>query len=287
MPELPEVETIRRCLKRKIVSKVIEDIEVLSKKNFIGDKREIFGLKITSISRYGKVLVFGLNDPLNLSSGLKRYLNFHFKLSGQLLYADNVKNATYINKIPFTKSNKMPANTTRVIIKFTDKSGLFFNDLRKFGWVRISAKPLFPKGADVLSKEFTFEYFKKITHESRRPIKLVLLDQDKIAGVGNIYANDALFVSAIHPLRPANSLNEKEQIALYQAILQEIKKGVKHKGSSGGDEAFVLPDGSKGNHQRYFLVYQREGQPCLKCQGNIKRIKQNNRSTFFCPLCQK
>lgn len=286
MPELPEVETIKRNLKKNIIGKTIADIEILSAKNFIGNKKEVIGLKIDSIARFGKILTFKLVNPLTRKL-FKRYLNFHFKLSGQLLYAKNCHNPVFKNIIPFTKTNKMPANTTRVIIKFTDESCLFFNDLRKFGWIKISDNPLIPKGIDVLSKDFTIENFKNIITSSKKPIKILLMDQNKITGIGNIYANDSLFKAKIHPLKKSNSLRKKEIENLYQAIIEEINQGIKDQGSSGADEAFILPDGSKGSHQRHFLVYQRENQPCLRCQTKIKRIKHHGRSSFFCPKCQK
>ena len=279
MPELPEVETIKRNLKPNVIGKTISGVEILSPKNFIGKKQDAIGKKIVDIQRYGKVLVLTLSN--------KKYLNVHFKLSGQMLFAKNVKNAVFKNPIPFTKGNTMPANTTRVIIKFKDGSGLFFNDLRKFGWIKMSDRPLVPKGVDVLSNQFTLSAVEALTRKTKKPIKILLMDQDKITGIGNIYANDALFLARVHPLRPANSLTDKEIKNLYKAILQEIKLGIKDQGSSGADEAFILPDGSKGGHQRHFLVYQREGQPCSVCKIIIKRIKHSGRSSFFCPKCQK
>ena len=283
MPELPEVETIRRQLEPKIIGKTIEDIEVLEKKQFIGKKEEVIGKKIVSIDRYGKILSFKLYKLDDLFN----YLNIHLKLTGQLLYSADIKNPVFPEVIPFTKTNRMPANTTRVIIKFTDGSSLFFNDLRKFGWIKINNKPEKPKGIDVLSKEFTENYLKGIIKNSNKPIKILLMDQDKLTGIGNIYANDALFLSKIHPLKKAKTLKEGEIKLLYQSIKKVIEQGIKHGGSSGADEAFVQIDGSKGQHQRFFLVYQRENQPCLNCQTSIKRIKQNGRSSFFCPKCQK
>ncbi len=281
MPELPEVETIKTSLKSLIINKIVSDIKILSLKNFIGDKKQIIGKKIIGLERFGKILVITLSKNNTLI-----YLNIHFKLTGQLLYAQNTNKAFFKNIIPFTKTNKMPANTTRVIIIFKDNSGLFFNDLRKFGWIKITKKPIKPKGIDVLSKEFTLEYFKKMIKKSKKPIKIFLMDQDYIAGIGNIYTNDSLFLAKIHPLKKTLSLTENEINNLYQAIIQEIKKGIEDKGSSGADEAFILPNGSKGSHQRYFLVYQKENQPCLNCQTKIKRIKHHGRSSFFCPKCQ-
>ena len=279
MPELPEVETIKRLLKPNLVGKIISDVKILSPKNFVGNKQEVIGKKINSVDRYGKVLVIKLFN--------NKYLNIHFKLSGQILFSKNVDKAVFKNIIPFTGGNKMPANTTRVIIEFTDGSGIFFNDLRKFGWMKISDQPLKPKGIDVLSKEFTPKLIFSITQKTRRPIKVLLMDQDLITGIGNIYANDSLFLAKIHPQRLSNSLTEKEIKLLYKTIKQTINEGIKDLGSSGADEAFILPDGSRGGHQRNFLVYQREDEPCLSCKTIIKRIKHNGRSSFFCPLCQK
>jgi len=287
MPELPEVETIKRQLTPNVLEKIISSVEILSPKNFVGNKQGVIGKKIISVDRYGKVLVLklvrvGHDLPLQYN-----FMNFHFKLSGQILFSKNVNKAVFKNIIPFTNGKIMPANTTRVIIKFSDGSGLFFNDLRKFGWIKISNQPLKPKGIDVLDKRFTSQLVNSLTNKTRKPIKVFLMDQDLITGIGNIYANDSLFLAKIHPQRSSNSLTEKEITLLYKAIKQTINEGVCDCGSSGADEAFILPDGSRGNHQRNFLVYQREKQPCLVCKTPIKRIKHHGRSSFFCPVCQK
>ena len=286
MPELPEVESIKKQLIPNVISKIISDIEILSPKNFIGNKKNVLNHKIVSVDRYGKVLVFKLVNSLTCEPNNCFYLNIHFKLSGQMLFAEDVNKAVFKNIIPFTKGNVMPANTTRIIIKLSDGSGLFFNDLRKFGWIKVTDKPLIPKGIDVLSKEFTPQLINALTRKTRKPIKVLLMDQDLITGIGNIYANDSLFLSKIHPLRPSNSLTVKEIKLLYKSIKKTISGGIRDLGSSGADEAFILPDGSRGKHQRNFLVYQREGQPCLNCKTTIKRIKHNGRSSFFCPSCQ-
>jgi formamidopyrimidine-DNA glycosylase len=288
MPELPEVETIKKKLSPYIIGKIISDIMILSPKNFIGKKEEIIGKKIININRFGKVLVIELAKLVKPAKLIDiKYLNIHFKLSGQILFSQNVNNAFFKNTIPFTGGNKMPANTTRVIIKFLDGSGLFFNDLRMFGWIKISNEPLAPKGIDVLDKKFTPQLVNLLTRKTRRPIKVLLMDQDLITGIGNIYANDSLFLAKIHPQRPSNSLTEKEIQLLYKSIKKVINEGIADCGSSGADEAFILPDGSRGNHQRRFLVYQHEGKPCPNCKTKIERIKHNGRSSFFCPKCQK
>ncbi len=278
MPELPEVETIRLQTKSNVIGKTIKNIKILVPKQFIGDSKLVISQKIIDLTRTGKILCFHLSN--------NKFLNFHFKLTGQLLFAKKINKALFKNLIPFTKTNKMPGRTTRIIIEFADGSGLFFNDLRKFGWIKVADKPEQPKGIDILSKRFTLGYFKKVTELFNKPIKVFLLDQDNIAGIGNIYANDSLFLARIHPLRKTQSLTEREKTRLYRSIRKVISEGLEDQGSSGADEAFILPDGSKGKHQRRFLVYQREKQPCLVCKTPIKRIKHHGRSSFFCPRCQ-
>jgi len=287
MPELPEVETIKRQLIPNVVGKTISDVKILSPKNFVGNKQDVIGKKIVSVNRFGKVLVLRLTRAGQDRPIQYNFMSIHFKLSGQILFAKNINKAVFKNIIPFTKGKTMPANTTRVIIIFANGSGLFFNDLRKFGWIKISDQPLKPKGIDVLDKQFTVKYLTVIIKKTRKPIKILLMDQDLITGVGNIYANDSLFLAKIHPQRFSNSLAEQEIKLLYKSIKQTISKGLKDFGSSSADEAFILPDGSRGKHQKNFLVYQREDEPCLKCKTIIKRIKHNGRSSFFCPECQK
>jgi len=278
MPELPEVETIRSKLDSLIKNKVIKEVRVLEKKQFIGDYRKIIGKKIQRLQRKGKILTIVLSNDL--------YLSIHLKLTGQLLFSSKIDKGVFKHIIPFTRTNKMPSNTTRIIFKFKDKSDLFFNDLRKFGWIKLLNRPQNPIGTDILSKDFNLDFFRDLIFSSKKNIKFLLLDQEKIAGIGNIYANDSLFLAEINPLRKANSLDEKEIKKLYQSIKKVINEGIKDQGSSGADEAFILPDGKKGKHQRYFLVYQRENKPCVVCKTLIKRIKQGGRSSFFCPKCQ-
>ncbi|OGK37830.1 DNA-formamidopyrimidine glycosylase [Candidatus Roizmanbacteria bacterium RIFCSPHIGHO2_12_FULL_41_11] len=279
MPELPEVETIRRYLEPRLVGKTIKTVEVLTAKQFIGKKEHIIGAKIAKIMRQGKVLIFRLSNDL--------FLNIHLKMAGQLLFAKNKNQAVYQNPIPKANTTTMPGRTTRIIIGFTDESALFFNDLRKFGWFKIAPEPLAPLSADVLSKQFSQYYFKKTIDKSNKPIKPLLMEQDKMAGIGNIYANEAVFVAGIGPQKKAKNLTEKETTDLYLAIKTVIAEGIKYKGSSSSDESYIQPDSSRGQYQHRSRVYHREGQPCLKCNTKIIRIKQNGRSTFLCPHCQK
>jgi len=279
MPELPEVETIRKSLSDHIVGKTIKEVEIFSAKQFAGDPKKIIGKKITDIERTGKII------SIELSHGL--FLSIHLKLSGQLLFSPNREKAVYKHKIPFVSGYGLPAKTTRIIIDFTDGSALFFNDLRKFGWIKLVNEPERPKAIDVLSKDFTEKYLKNITKRSGKPIKLLIMDQDKMAGVGNIYANDALSVAKVSPLRKSSTLSADENHRLYLGIKKVIEDGLKYSGASAGDEAYVLPDAGRGNYQNHARVYDREGKPCPNnCGGTVKRTKQGGRSSYFCPNCQ-
>ncbi len=279
MPELPEVETIRLELQDEIVGKEIKSVDVLSKKQFFGNPKTLTGKKIKKVDRTGKIINILLNDGT--------FINIHLKLTGQILFAPDMSHAVFKNIIPFTATNQMPCKTTRIIVYFKDGSGFFFNDLRKFAWMKINTHPEGPKSIDVLSSDFTLDYFQKTVASSKKPIKILLMDQEKMAGIGNIYANEALFIARINPERRANSLNENEIKNLHEAIKQVIREGIKYKGSSAADEAYITPKGKKGEMQNHFRVYQKEGQKCPKgCGGTIKRIKQGGRSSFFCPNCQ-
>lgn len=278
MPELPEVEIITVLLKPNLVGKMIADITVLEPKIFHGNGDDIRQQKIVDVTRKGKVASIKLSNS--------KYISFHLKMSGQMLYADNVKNASYPNPVPRADSSSLPAKTTKVIFTFTDGSGLFFNDMRKFGWVKISDKPEGPTSPDALSDEFSAHYLFQITQSSRKPIKVLLMDQEKIAGIGNIYANDSLWEAGIHPARIAHTLTEKETAALHSAIKTVLSDSIKHQGSSADDELYILPNGEKGTYQHRFRVYHQHNSKCKKCSGEIKRIKQAGRSSFFCVNCQ-
>lgn len=278
MPELPEVETIARALEKTIVGKEISKVEVLTKNLFHGSVNDVIGKKIASVARLGKVLAIKLSDA--------SFLSFHFMLSGQLLYSPNVGNAVFINSIPLAQTNKMPGKSTRVIFNFVDGSGLFFNEMRMFGWVKHSGRIEGPTGVDILSSDFTKQYFASVLSKTKRAIKIILLEQNKYAGIGNIYANEALFEAKIHLETQANKLSENQVLDLYNAIKSVIDKAIKYKGSSGKDEVYVLPDSTKGEYQNHFMVYQKNGKSCMRCNSFIVRIELGGRGTFYCPTCQ-
>ena len=297
MPELPEVETIRRQLEPKIVGKTITDIEIICPKSFQGDPKKIIGKKIISLTRIGKQL------SINLSGNW--VILAHFKMTGGLFFKPNKYTRVIIKtKIPLDKGgarragdlsrqiNKSPPLASSARDPLCQEGFLYFSDLRKFGWLKLfTQKSLksFQKnlGLDAISPNLTPAIFYQLLHSSSRPIKLVLLDQSKFAGIGNIYANDALFKSKIHPQKPANKISRSQSAALLLNLQKIMSESILHGGSTARDRGYIMPDGQAGSHQDHFLVYGRENEPCLSCSVKIKRIKQGGRSTFYCPHCQK
>lgn len=284
MPELPEVETIKLGLQDKIVGLKITDVEVRVAKIFQGDPKKVIGAKIKNIRRRAKILIIDLDDGKSLI--------IHLKLTGQLVYHKDGSRATFGHPIPFAGTT-LPAKTTHVIFTFSDGSVLYFNDMRKFGYIKVvktdevdNLKVVREFGPEPFTPEFTLNKFKEILSKKKKPIKLVLMDQTIIAGVGNIYANEALFLAKIHPQRKANELSEKEAEKLYQDLLEVLKKGIKYGGSS--ENAYVNALGEKGQMQEHFKAYGRQGESCPNhCGGIIKRITLGGRGTFFCPACQR
>jgi len=280
MPELPEVETVRLFLDQHILGKTISNIEILNPKSFVGDLKLAQNQTIVSTSRLGKQLSIHLKNKLTLL--------FHLKMTGQVIIGDSV----FGHPTPKEDKTSLPNKSTRIIFTFSDGTKLFFNDQRKFGWVKL----FFPDelkdfqkniGIDVLSPNFTDDYFYHQLQKTARAIKLVLLDQSKFAGIGNIYDNDALFLSHIHPQTPSNKITKKQAKILRQNLIDLMKESLFHGGSTAKDNKYIHPDGTVGQHQYYFRVYQRDNQPCLVCHTPIKRIKISGRGTFYCPKCQK
>jgi len=268
MPELPEVETIRRQLEAAIVGKTVSRVEILEPHMFGGDAKAIVGQKIIGIGRVAKVLRLFLGNGSAILA--------HFKLNGQF-FLD-------------TGKQKFDTRFTRVILHFDDGTKLLFNDSRKFAWMKVVENfKEEPAGAiEPFKDNFTLDNFMNIMAKTRRPVKIVLMDQTKIGGIGNIYANESLFKAGIDPMRPANALKPEEIKKLHRAILQILGKAIDCQGSSGKDEWYRQLDGKTGCYQEHFLVYQRDGQKCPgACGGEIKRVKQGGRSTFYCPKCQK
>lgn len=283
MPELPEVEVIRLFLSHNLTKKTITDLEILWPKSFIGDKSQVVGQEIKDFSRTGKQLSIHLKNEF--------ILLVHLKMTGQLIYL--AKQKTILgHPTPNLNETELPNKSTRLCFTFSDNSKLFFNDQRKFGWIKLMTPEELVKfqsnlGVDVLNSKFTKKYFYQELQKSKRPIKLVLLDQNKFAGIGNIYANDALFLAGIHPQNPSNSIKPVKAEKLRQALINIITESISHGGSTAKDNKYIHPDGSFGEHQYHFRVYQKEGESCTICQTPIKKLKIGGRGTYYCPTCQK
>ncbi|NCP47141.1 hypothetical protein COT86_02565 [Candidatus Collierbacteria bacterium CG10_big_fil_rev_8_21_14_0_10_43_36] len=276
MPELPEVETIRGQLDKVLDGKTITEVEVLRAKSFLGDPRILEGKKIREVKRKAKVIEIYFE-------GAREMVIVHLKMTGQMVYVGGHPTVDWIRELP--------SKHTRVVWTFKDRAKLFFNDMRVFGWMKIVDLDEYEKGKrrtipDVIDEGFSTEYLFTVLKRSRKPVKLVLLDQDKIGGIGNIYVNDALFLARINPLRASNSLDDVETKRLHSAVVKVIKLGIKYGGASAADEKFVNVFGLGGTYQKHFLVYQKNGQKCSECGTAIEKIKLGGRGTFYCPNCQ-
>ena len=284
MPELPEVETIRRGLERCLVGLTLKGVDVLLRKQFRGEVGDVLGARVVAVRRRGKI------TAVDLSNG--KSLLVHLKLTGQLVFQRGKDKFLGGHPIPFAGTT-LPAKTTHVIFHFGDGSTLFYNDIRQFGWIKVAetakleSESEFSKlGPEPLTREFTADYLKGVLAKTAKPVKLVLMDQEKVSGVGNIYANDALFEAKIDPRRPAKSLSRKETSELFDAIGVVLREGIKYGGSS--ENAFVNVEGEMGSYQDHTRVYGKGGEDCPgSCGGQIRRIELGGRGTFFCPKCQK
>ena len=281
MPELPEVETIRRQLNEVLLGKKIKKVEVLREKSFGGDFRKIKGWEIEIIGRKSKIIEIYFKAK-------KEMLIIHLKMTGQLVFVDGMKRV--VGGHPTADWIKeLPSKHTRVVISFVDGSNLFFNDMRVFGWIRLVEvekyeKEMRQKAPDVTDKEFSLEYFSDLTKKTSKAIKLLLMDQEKIGGIGNIYANDALYLAKVRPDRKANSMSNLEIKNLLAAVREVIARGIKYGGASAAN--YVDTNGLGGTYQEHFLVYKKDGQNCSKCGGKIRKMTIGGRGTFFCPKCQ-
>jgi formamidopyrimidine-DNA glycosylase len=282
MPELPEVETMRLQLKKYLVGHKILAVEIRNRKTFQGDEKKIINAKILDTRRFGKVSVIDLTNGYSILT--------HVKLTGQYIYrGPNLKNPA---KLSAKVIGGVPGPHTLVIFNLDRGGVLYYNDVRRFGWIRIEKSSEVEKEKFISKlgpepfRDLTLEIFKSILSKSGRPIKIVLMDQEKMGGVGNIYANDALWLAAINPRQSANNLQPEKQKELYDAIISVLKAGLKYGGAS--ELAFVTPDGREGEYQNHTLVYGHEGEPCERChKSTVKKFFLGGRGTYFCPVCQK
>jgi formamidopyrimidine-DNA glycosylase len=266
MPELPEVETIKRDLRKAILGKKIlracvHHPAVIRQPSVESFKKALSGATIKGILRKAKVLI------LELSNG--KSLVIHLKMTGQLVYPGGRKNS-------------------RVSFAFSDGTVLDFNDQRLFAELRVLddwRQLKFIQGLGPEPFDLKADEFKKMLSFKKAKIKPLLMDQKFISGIGNLYAAEALFAAKIDPSRQAQGLSDKEKENLFAAIKEILKKAIDAGGSSVDD--YVRLSGERGDYVKYHRVYGREGKPCLVCKTMIKRTALSGRGTYFCPRCQK
>lgn len=285
MPELPEVETIRQDLRKKIIKKKIINVW-LSSKAIVRNKNKEFvkavsEKKFVEVERVGKLIIFVL--PQN------KYLLTHLKMTGQLIYKRGKQ--VVAGGHPEPGIDELPNKFTRVIFTFSDGGRLYFNDIRRFGYMQIVDEKGLAKvkekfGIEPLAKKFSFAYFKKVLENKNKPIKVALMDQDKIAGIGNIYASEICFEAGIKPQRKANSLSDKELLMLHKASIKVLKIAIKNRGTTFSD--YVDAAGRGGYNISFLKVYDREGKNCKRGdKGVVVKVSLGGRGSFYCPVCQK
>jgi formamidopyrimidine-DNA glycosylase len=269
MPELPEVETIRRRLHPELVGRTVRDLRVLDQTVSRQGEAELRGMllgrAVIGTARRGKWLIIDFGDVLMV---------VHLRMTGRLLW------------LPDTEER---GRRPRFTIELEDGRTLHFFDVRRFGrlWAlpAAAADEFFAGlGAEPLEDGFTVANLRELLAGRRAPLKSFLTDQRRLAGVGNIYADEALFRARLHPLRPAGSVGPREAQRLHEAVIETLRLGIEHEGSS--IESFVDPAGSRGRFQEILNVYQRTGEPCRVCGTRVSRIVVGGRSTHFCSHCQ-
>ncbi len=276
MPELPEVEIVRQGLQQYTAGKQIRAIESDWPKSLpvsdVDVKKYVVGSTIQSVDRRAKVLLIHLDYGYTLMC--------HLKMTGQLVYTSKTEHfgAGHPNDSLIAK---LPDRSTRVTITFTDGSHLYFNDQRKFGWIKLEQTKgidervdfLRKLGPEPISEQYTFESFKAaLQRRSRTTTKAAILDQTVIAGVGNIYADEGLFAARIHPATKVGDVSTIKLKRLFKALREVMLLSIKHGGSS--DRNYVNAKGQKGSYLRFAKVFRREGQACLECGGEIEKIRR-------------
>lgn len=287
MPELPEVETIRIGLVKLLPGKMIESVDFDWPKSFPNAPSDVnkflVGAKITDVKRRAKVLLIELSSNYSLV--------IHLKMTGQLVFVgSNVKfGAGHPNE---SLIGKLPDKSTRVTLDFDDGSRLFFNDQRKFGWVRLMPTPevmnldFFKKvGPEPLSADFDWKQLReRLQRRKNTSIKAAILDQTVIAGVGNIYADESLWGAKIHPAILVKNLSGAQIKKLYTELVFVLRLAIEKGGST--DKNYVNAEGKKGSYMSFARVFRREGQACPRDGAIVEKSRVAGRGTHTCPICQ-
>lgn len=289
MPELPEVETVKLGLKNLLVGRKLAGIKVLSPKSFQASESDVDNFLLRSrfvdVKRLGKALVLELDSDYCLA--------VHLKMTGQLVFVPGLESsearwgAGHPNSSFF---DKLPDSSTRIIFELDDGSRLYFNDQRKFGWVKLLPKSLvadleFIKKLGPDSLEISSDDFVARLDGRQKSIKACLLDQSIVAGIGNIYADESLWAAEVHPMTRANQLSSGKLTEIIEAAKEVMLLSLAKGGSSSRN--YVNAEGKMGSYLEFANVYQRAGQDCRRCGALVERIVVAGRGTHICPSCQK
>jgi formamidopyrimidine-DNA glycosylase len=267
MPELPEVETIKRDLEKVVVGKKITEVcvynpKVIREPSLSKFKQGLAGVRVNRVLRRAKVLIMELSNAKSLV--------IHLKMTGQLIYPG------------------LKGNGVRVTFRLSNGESLDFNDQRNFAELRLLddwRKLKFIQGLGPEPKDLTLEKFQDMLSNKKTKIKPLLMDQKFISGIGNLYAAEILFCAKVNPFRKACELSNKEKRVLFYSMQDILTEAIRYKGSSVDD--YVRLSGEKGEYKKHHKVYARENKPCFICKALIKRIALGGRGTYFCPKCQK
>ncbi|RYX79478.1 bifunctional DNA-formamidopyrimidine glycosylase/DNA-(apurinic or apyrimidinic site) lyase [bacterium] len=286
MPELPEVETVRRGLHELIIGRIIKSVHHDTSKSFPNAVADVqafmINASITDVRRRAKVLMIDLSTAYTLV--------IHLKMTGQLVYrGELVFGAGHPNE---SLIGELPDRSTRVTLSFTDGSKLFFNDQRKFGWMKLMPTIEVPNidfmkkvGPEPLEADFTSsEFAARFARRARTSIKAAILDQTVVAGVGNIYADESLWGAKIHPKRLVNTITSGEFELLYTELRAVMNLAIQKGGST--DKNYVNAEGKRGSYMDFARVFRREGLACPRCGNEIIKFKAAGRGTHICPHCQ-
>ena len=289
MPELPEVEVVKRSLVNKIQNSIVKAVKINDGRlRYRVDKnkiKKIIGLRIKKISRRSKFLLFFFNN--------KTVMLVHLGMTGKFFFI-NQKNTKYKTSFYYDINEDKDKKHDRVIFNLSKNRKLIYNDVRKFGFIKFDQKKnvdqnlhLKNLGPEPLEKNFNFSYFKQYIINKNRTIKDILMDQKFISGLGNIYVNETLFYSGIKPTKKVKNLSESEIRKIIKFTKKILSKAITLGGSS--IKNFSSDNGKKGSFQQYFSVYGKKGDKCSKksCDSNIIKIVISNRATFYCNKCQK
>lgn len=288
MPELPEVETVRAGLNRLIIKKTIAKVEVFdSPRSFPNPDADVanfmVGAQVVAVRRRAKVLLIDLSSDYSLM--------VHLKMTGQLVYVGSERfGAGHPND---SLLGELPDRSTRVGVEFQDGTHLYFNDQRRFGWMKLIPtveveNDLFMRrvGPEPFDEAFTEqEFVKRIRRRNGTTVKAAILDQTTLAGVGNIYADESLWDSCIHPATRVRDLSDEQLMKLFRSIKAVLKLSIENGGSTNRN--YVNAEGGRGHYMDFAKVFRREGKPCLRhAEVLIEKIRVAGRGTHICSVCQ-